>query len=170
MVYPFWGVILYGLIHAVVFAALPFLEGSAFLYVFYALLAIGVMLLVTIGGMTVLGTFILSCTPDRITYGVKVFGKTTHEQSMEGASIAVVKNSVGMGDESIQVLSEGGLVRIRRLVEMMRRGGPKITDISIVGEVAMFKSEYINIPAASLTLAERFFIEDMITRSMPVSP
>lgn len=160
---------IYGVIHIILFAAVPMLKENSLIYLLYAGILLAAFIVFAIFGIAVLGTFTLECAPNQLIYYVKVLGGKIGERSIARASIALVKNSIGKGNETITIMTERGCVAIRRMVDQVKKGGLNIADLSIFGEVTILKNECIEIPATSLSLQEKFFIEDVILRSMPES-
>lgn len=157
---------IYGVIHMILFAAVPLLKENLLIYLLYAGILLAALIFFVIFGIAVLGTFTLECTPNRLIYYVRIIGRKLGERSIASASIALVKNSIGKGNETITIITERGCVAIRRMLDQVKKGGLNIADLSIFGEVIILKNECIEIPATSLSLQEKFFIEDVILRRM----
>lgn len=151
------------------FTAVPIMKDSAFIFLLYVGIVFVVLIILIFFGVTIFGTAILNFDHNRIYYHVQVLGAKIGERSLDVESVILVKHSIGRGNETIQVVSERGLIAINRMIELVKSKGINIADLSILGEVANLNNESINIPVASLTLADRFYIEDMILRSMAES-
>ncbi len=157
---------MYGVMHLIVFTAVPLAKDNSLIYLIYSGTILAGLIAIIIIGVTILGTFTLNLENNRINYHVKIFGAKLGERSMDVGSIILVKNSIGRRNATIQVVSERGLIAIMRMIELVKKEGIQITDLSILGEVGIFNNENINIPVGSLTLSDRFFIEDMILSRM----
>lgn len=160
---------IYGVIHLVVFTVIPLMKDSSFVYLFYAGMAIAALMALIFITVMLLGTFTLEFDLDRVNYHVRIPGARLGERSLKVNSIVLVKNCIGRGNGTIQVVSERGLIAIMRMIELAKKGGIDIADLSILGEVAVFNNESIHIPVASLPLSDRLYIEDMLLGRMAES-
>lgn len=160
---------IYGVIHMVVFTAIPLMTESSLVYLFYAGIALAALIAILFIIVTLFGTYILEFIHDRVNYHVRMLGVRLGERSMKVNSIVLVKNCIGRGNGTIQVVSERGLIAIMRMIELVKKKGIQIADLSILGEVAVFNNESIQISVASLPLSDRLYIEDMLLGRMAES-
>jgi hypothetical protein len=155
-------IILYGFFHLIHLAVVPAAGNPVFSGVLYGIIILLVLIVISIIVINAFGTYHLIITGTTIQYHITLFGLKIGNRSMGRINIGLIRNSIGGQDNTIQIVSTKGLDIIRDLMDCFNRQAGLVPDISMAGAIISMKDEMITINVSSLSIKEKWYIEDRI--------
>lgn len=163
----FFGAILYGFFHIIFFVIAPTGDIGVLRYVLYGFTGFISIVLLYSFLINLLGKPSLTIGSRGITWHTSVLGKWVGRKEMERGDVAVIRNSLNLDDNTIQIIGRQGLEAMSRLArEMKKFEKGKKPGFTLLSDVMTIKKEMIIIDASALTIADRLFIEQNILRIM----
>jgi hypothetical protein len=95
-----------------------------------------------------------------VTYFKKILGKRLKERKIKRHELAIVKNSLDIKIGTISLITKDALETIQDLGLRIESG--KKPDFNMLSDLISLKDEIIEINTSSLSMTEKFFIENMI--------
>ncbi|PKL39211.1 MAG: hypothetical protein CVV44_10130 [Spirochaetae bacterium HGW-Spirochaetae-1] len=153
--------ILYGFFHIIHFLIIPIQDIDTLKYFLYGLIVFMMILLVLMFLTQILGRHVLTIGPRGVSYYLNILGKWLRYQEISRGDIGMVKNSLNMSDDTLNIISKKGLDTMVRLSSEMKDGDNELS-LSRASDIFSLQKEIIMIDSSALNIAERFCIEQKI--------
>jgi len=152
--------VLYGFIHISYFVIRPDSNNSFAFYIISGFTAFLAFIITITSILNLLGSNYLQINESHVIYFKKFLGKKINVKKVKRQDLAVVKNSLDMKIGTISLLTKNGLEIMKDLGLHIENG--KKPDFSMVSDLISLKDEIIEIDTSSLSMTEKFYIENMI--------